>query len=625
VTVDRTSRKCPTIALIVAVLLVQTVPAGAVEHYVNQGIAVDLDIAAPDGLRAGDDVRLTLHLSDATSGTPLTASKPAAWLSLNRRGGAADDHACTRKVAAFLGSNPVARPEVDLTGFALLSLNRDPSITVIDPQGGYNGSRTITELALDSPGADWAVAPEPPRLYVSEPAAKRIAMFDTERWRRVGEAVLPDAPGPVLLQHDGRRLWSAPETGGDLVALDTGNLAELARIPLGRGAHRLAITADDRFLLVSNRDDGTVSVVDLASTARIRDIRVGDTPGPLAVSALAGVLYVALGDAVAVVDPARDQPPARIDGISGAVALGITPDGRWGFAASPAQGRVTIFDTVTNRVTQQVPVADQPYEIGFTDTQAYIRRRDSEVVTVIPLAPLGTDGKLAGLAEFPVGDRPDPANDAAPLAASMVASPGESAMLLASAAGHAVPYYHEGMAAASDSFDTFGHQPVAVTIADRSLRQTAPGTYGTVLRLPRAGPYDLAVLLDSPRISHCFALDVAAPAGDQPGDLALEPVSLPSVVPAGRPVALSFRVTQRSAGAKPLGTLTALAILAPGSWFQRVPMVQATNGLWRLEFTPPEAGIYRLAFESPGQMSVDSSPHFSFEASAPKSRRAAHD
>ncbi|MGB8841007.1 MAG: hypothetical protein WCC64_08025, partial [Aliidongia sp.] len=402
------------IALIVAALLVQTAPAGAVEHYVNQGIAIDLEIAAPDGLRAGDDVRLTLHLSDATAGTPLTAAKPAAWLSLNRRGGVTDDQACTRKVAAFIGSNPVAQPEVDLTGFALLSLNRDPSITVIDPQGGYNGSRTITELALDSPGTDWAVAPEPPRLYVSEPAAHRIAMFDTERWRRVGEAVLPDSPGPVRLQHDGRRLWSAAATGGDLVAFDPGSLAELTRIPLGRGAHRLAITADDRFLLATNQDDGTISVVDLASLARIREIEVGAAPGPLAVSTLAGAIYVALGDAVAVVDPARDQPLARIDGVSGVAALGITPDGRWGFAASPTQGRVTIFDTVTNRVTQTVPVADQPYEIGFTETQAYIRRHGSEAVTVIPLAPLGTTGKTAGLAEFPVGDRPDPPGDTAP-------------------------------------------------------------------------------------------------------------------------------------------------------------------------------------------------------------------
>ncbi|MGB8843464.1 MAG: hypothetical protein WCC64_20605, partial [Aliidongia sp.] len=160
---------------------------------------------------------------------------------------------------------------------------------------------------------------------------------------------------------------------------------------------------------------------------------------------------------------------------------------------------------------------------------------------------------------------------------------------------------------------------------DRSLRQTAPGSYGAVVRLPRAGAYDLAVLLDSPRISHCFAVDIAAPRGDSPTELALEPVTLPTIVPAGRPVALSFRVTQRSADAKPPGALTALAILAPGSWFQRVPMTQAADGLWRLEFTPPEAGIYRLAFESPGQMSVDTSPHFSFEASPPKSRKTAHD
>ena len=122
------------------------------QRYVSQGIAIDLDLAAPDGMVAGRDIRLSLHLSDAVAGTPLVAAQPAAWLSLNRRGIATDEGVCTRKVAAFLGSNPLAKPDVDLTGFSLLTMNRDPSITVIDPQSGYNGSRTITELAFDSPG-----------------------------------------------------------------------------------------------------------------------------------------------------------------------------------------------------------------------------------------------------------------------------------------------------------------------------------------------------------------------------------------------------------------------------------------------------------------------------------------
>jgi YVTN family beta-propeller protein len=142
------------------------------------------------------------------------------------------------------------------------------------------------------------------------------------------------------------------------------------RIATGRGSHRLALTDDDRFLLVTNHDEGTVSVIDIAGLSKTRDIQVGNAPGPLAISALAGTAYVAVDGAIAAIDPERDVSVARIEGVSGVTALGITLDGRWGFAANPLQDRVTIFDTVTNRVVQTVTVADQPYEIGFTDAHA---------------------------------------------------------------------------------------------------------------------------------------------------------------------------------------------------------------------------------------------------------------
>jgi YVTN family beta-propeller protein len=616
-------------AAIAAALAWQMAPAVAAQHYADQGVAMDVEIEPLGTPRAGLDVRLSVHLSDAATGAPLVAASPAAWVSPNRRGTPADELSCRRKVAAFLGSNPLSRPEVDLTGFTLIAMNHDASITVIDPQGGYGGSRMIAMLPLDSPGADWAVGRDPPRLYVTEPATSRLAVIDTERWQRAASIALPDPPSQVLLQHDGRYLWIAAASNGAVVSLATDSMALAARILVGRGAHRIAITRDDRRLLVTNQDDGTVSVIDVGALTRVGNISVGTAPRAIAVSALASFAYVAVDDSIAVLDPSRDILLARIDKVSGATALGIAPDGRWGFATSPAQDRVTIFDTVTNRQAQSLAVADKPYEIAFTDTEAYIRRRDSEAVTLVPLAPLRSDGKTTGLAEIPAGEKPvaEEAGEAR-FAASMAASPGEAAILLASPAEHAIHYYHEGMAAPADSFDDLGHQPVAVAIADHSLRQTVRGTYSAVARLPHAGVYDLVVLLDSPRVAHCFVLNAHAGSDGLPGALTLEPVKLPHVVPAGVPLVLAFRVagsSKQKAADEPAG-MTALAILAPGSWFERVPMTQAQDGTWRLQFTPPRAGVYLLTFEAPAlDLDVSTSPHFTVEAAEPPESDARHD
>jgi YVTN family beta-propeller protein len=595
----------------------QTAPALAGQHHEAQGVAMDVEIE-PLGSGPTDlDVRVSVRLSDATSGTPLVAANPAAWLSLNRRGAPPTEPVCRREVAAFLGGSPFVRPDVDLTGFTLVAMNRDPSVTVLDPQGGFGGSRMLAMLPLESPGVDWAVGLKPPRLYVTEPAARRLAVIDTERWQRPASVALPDPPAAALLQHDGHYLWVAAQRDGAVTAVATDTLALAARIPVGAGTHRLAITSDDGRLFVTNQDDKSVSVIDPRGLAAVATIPVGTAPRAIAMSALAGLAYVAIADSIAVLDPAHDRLTGHIDGIADATAVAISPDGRWGFAASPARNQVAIFDTTTDRLAQTMTIEHAPFEVAFTDTEAYIRRRDSEAVTLVPLAPLRADGTSAGHGEFPGGEKPVVESVDDTLAASMVASPGEAAMLLASPTEHGIHYYHEGMAAPADSFDDLGHQPVAVAVVDRIFRQTARGTYSTVARLPAAGIYDLALLLDSPRVAHCFELDSAAGLGANPTAVTLVPVLLPRTVTAGSPVVLAFRAVRppsQRVAAKP-ATATALVILSPGSWFERVPMVQADDGAWRLRFNPPRAGTYLVAFDAPDLgLDVDSGPHFTIEA-----------
>jgi YVTN family beta-propeller protein len=591
--------------------------APAAQRFQAQGIAVDLTVKAPEGkFQAGSDVRLALHFSDAATAAPLAAASPAAWLSLRRPGEAADDAKCARKVGAFVSGSPIERPDADLTGFAVLALNRDPSLTVIDPQSGYGGSRVLALLPLDSPGTDWVVSQDPPRAYVAEPGAGKIAAIDLDRWRRRATADAT-APGGLLLL-PGQGLWAADAAGVTL--LDADDLAVRARIPTGAGLHRLAASADGKRLFVTNGDDGTVSVVDTAARAVVQRLAVGPAPVAIATSALSGFAYVADAAGIAVLDPARTEPVGRIATPAGLVSLVLAPGGRWGFAADPGRDRVVIFDTVTGRALQELPVADGPAEIAFTQTEAYIRRRGSEAVTLVPLATLNEDGRPAGLADFPAGERPFPAAAVVP-AASMMSAPGEASMLLASPNERTVHFYHEGMAAPEGSFDDAGRQPTAVAVLDRSLHQISPGTYAGPARLPQAGQYDVAVLLDAPRLVHCFTLDVVPADGVLAGRaLTIEPVSLPRRVPAGDRLAIRFHAVDPATRAvrKDVAAVTAQAVLAPGTWHRRYALAHGPDDTWLLDFTPPEPGIYQLSFEAPAAgLSMGGGANFSFEATGP--------
>jgi len=206
-------------------------------------------------------------------------------------------------------------------------------------------------------------------------------------------------------------------------------------------------------------------------------------------------------------------------------------------------------------------------------------------------------------------------------AASMASAPGEASMLLASPSERAVHFYHEGMAAPAGSFENAGRQPTAVAVLDRSLHQGAPGTYSAPVRLPQAGRYDVAVLLDAPRLVHCFTLDVAPADGAAAGRaITIEPVGLPRTVSAGDKLALRFHAIDVATRQirKDLGAVTAQAVLAPGTWHRRYAMVPGPDDTWLLEFTPPEPGIYLLSFEAPAAgLSLGGGGNFSFEATGP--------
>ncbi len=233
----------PFVAAGLGAFLAHSGSAVADQHYVEQGVAMDVTTEPLGSAPTGQDVRLTVRLSDAASGAPLAAANPAAWLSLNRRGSPPSEPICRREVAAYLGGNPFVRPDVDLTGFTLAVMNRDPTVTVLDPQGGFGGSRMLAMLPLASPGVDMAVGLKPPRLYVTEPAARRLGVIDTERWQQPVSVALADSPAAVLLQHDGRRLWVAAARDGAVTAIATDDLAVTARIPVGAGGHLLAVTS----------------------------------------------------------------------------------------------------------------------------------------------------------------------------------------------------------------------------------------------------------------------------------------------------------------------------------------------------------------------------------------------
>lgn len=561
------------------------------------GIGVDVTFS-PARPTEGENVAVELALRDVAGGRPLTGARPGAWLAPRRGDRPPTRRECTARAAAFAGGSVLDRPAADLNSYYVLVLNDDASIFVVDPRFSFGGSRLLAMLALEAPGADWAASRDGATLFVSMPAAGKLAVADLLSWTvKAGVAVGPD-PGAVVLEPGGERVWVATREG--VTAVDALTSERTHEVMLGSGVHALAADSDSRHVFATAA--GGVAVIDVRDARRRLVPLDGAVPAVLAFSQAAGFAYA--GDPasgrVFAVDAARGRVAASLAAEPGFTQLRFAPGGRLGFLPNPAKGIVQVFDAATNRMVRTVDVADGPDQVTFSDTLAYIRRRNSEIVIVIPLGGLEREGEGTGVADFPGGEHALGATPPA-LADSIVAAPDGPAVLVANPLDRTVYYYREGMAAPMGGFANFSRQPRAALVVDRSLREAPGGRYATTTRLARAGLLDLVVYLDAPRLVACFELPVAPHAGAAGAPAVSTRVELlgPESLRAGQAARVRVRLTD--ADGRPRTGLTdveALVVEAPGVWQRRVELRDAGGGSYEFALTPPDAGVFSMWVES---------------------------
>jgi len=585
--------------------------AGSLRHTnVDSGISIDLSIE-PTLLREGDTARVTVSLKNGD--TPLGGVFPNAWFARRRGSEPPDRKQCTAAVAAFLGGSALNQPPLDLNVYYVVAMNSDGTITVVDPHFSFGGTQLIGMLQLESPGYDWTLGANDTRLFVTMPAVNKVAVIDTAVWKLLKTIDTGPEPRRIVEQPDGHYLWITNRDGA--VALRASELTIAATIPTGKGAHDVAVTDDNRTVVVTNSDDGTASLIDVATLKVVANGPAGAKPVSVSISPLSKFAYVsAAGGAIHVIDPKRRKAIARIDTEPGLERLRFAPGGRYGFTTNPSKNVVHIVDAATNRVVQTATIDAAPFEVTFSDSLAYIRSLHSEQVLMVPLANIGAEGKQVAAVDFPGGDLPFGKMPRATAADGIVPAPGENAVLVANPGDHAVYFYKEGMAAPIGHFSNYDHAPQAVLVLDRSLRETKPGTFTTTATLPPAGMYDVALFIDSPRVVTCFEVSIAEnPAiPNKRMPVIIEHLTPKRLIEVGKATQLDIRLTD-SRTFEPKSQLTdarALIVEASHGWSERKALVPLGDGRYRTELVPPEAGVYYVYVECPSIGLRASNPGF---------------
>ena len=599
------------------------------QRITHEGIAIELSIQplSSNRLREGEDALVRFTISDTATGSPVRRLQPAAWISL-RTDATTESRmtpakACRDRVQEFLSGSVFGQAEIDLNAFFVLAMNGDASISVVDPRFGFGGSKLLAMIPLKSPAADWVLSADENRLFVSLPEANQIAVIDTASWRVVANVDAGRLPSRLLLQPDQKYLWATTSDG--LIAIATDKLQIAARIAVGQIGD-LAVSDDNRWIAASHRTD-IVSLIDVRLLQSIAEIKIGGTAS-LAFSTLSKMFYAASPDGtISVIDANRRLVVTRIKAEAGLSQVRFAPGGRVGFVVNPNKNAVHIFDAADNQLKQTADVEKSPDQITFTDGQAYVRHRDSEIVLMIPLKSAGLAGVTVPVVDFPGGQKPFGTVSRPALADGIVPAPGGGAALVANPADKSIYYYKEGMAAPMGNFSNYGREPRAVLVVDRSLRERRPGVYETIARMSRAGVHDVSLFLDSPRLIHCLEIaiepnpDLAASRAKK--SLIVTPLVKNPVVKVGDTARLQFRLSDpiSKQPKAELNDVGAMLMMAPGVWHRRQTARVLGDGVYEIEFAPPQPGMYYVYLESPSAgLSLNNSQYLVLQVQ-PKERQ----
>jgi len=576
----------------------------------KDGVAVEFSMSHPAAKGSAADLvedqlgEVRFRITETATGKPVQGITPAAWLDMaqNVSGREGQQKACKDKIALYLKGIVGIRPMVDLNSYYVLVMNREPSISVVDPLVSMAGrTSTLANIRLKHEGADWVRSADTRRVFITMPQAGAVATIEIDGFKTGADVPAGSVPTRIALQPDGRYLWvgnnarEAAKSG--VTVIDAESLKVAGFIATGKGHHEIAFSPDSRHAFVTNRDDATLSVIDVRKLKKVSDLKTGEVPISVAYSTLSRTVYVAAGKDGAIntfngETFAAGKPIALKPGLG---PIRFSPDGRWLMALNTATDRAHVIDPATNEVVNTIETGPQPYQIGFTPAFAYVRSLGSERVGMINLSSIGP-GKKPIFQTFAAGSVAPKLAGNLPIADAMSMANNEAAFFVVNPSDNTTYFYMEGMNAPMSNYKVMGSSARAVMTVSRSLKEVEPGVYAAPVRVPVAGHYDVAFQLTNPRLLHCFTAE-AKPNPALRKSLhkaSLEYLNDSRKVTAGETYTLRFRLADSLTG-KPREGLKDVLVRyyrVPGKGLTTVVARETEAGVYEAKLPIPEPGAY---------------------------------
>ena len=166
----------------------------------------------------------------------------------------------------------------------------------------------------------------------------------------------------------------------------------------------LAVTPDDRYLVVSNWCGFDVSIVDLDSGIETARVPVGRHPRGVAISPGSETAYVAVmgSTRIGVIDLASGEV-GYLEGVGRSPRhLVISPDGKTLYISLNGEGRIAKIDLATGEVVARVATGSAPRSMEISDdgSALYVVNYNSNTMSKV------RTGDMIEVSEHPTGPQP---------------------------------------------------------------------------------------------------------------------------------------------------------------------------------------------------------------------------
>jgi YVTN family beta-propeller protein len=196
--------------------------------------------------------------------------------------------------------------------------------------------------------------------------------------------------------------------GEDSLSLvDLASGREMRRVETGKAPHEIALSPDGRLAAVVNYGDRTIELFELPGGTKVRTVDLGADARPHGLVWLADGRLVATAegrDALMLVDLSAAEPKvvAIPTGAKGSHMVAVSPDGGRAYVANMVSGTVGVFDLRTRAKLREFAVGKQPEGVALSPDgrRLWVADRSGDTLRAYDTA------RFARVAEVPTGKTP---------------------------------------------------------------------------------------------------------------------------------------------------------------------------------------------------------------------------